>query len=134
MSLSQRAGAAANTAAYIPDQKLPYSIQWNLGIQHVFAKDYTFEARYLGTRGMHLDVQQRINKQLRSDRRPNSLPTYLTPPSQATLDALSLTLAALQDLASISCPSFAAAGFTNGSFVEECTNRTTPLITVWHCS
>ena len=52
-NLSQ-ADARAATSSYIYDQKLPYSIQWNFGVQHVFLKDYTFEARYLGTRGVHL--------------------------------------------------------------------------------
>jgi len=44
------AQARAATSAFIPDQKLPYAIDWNFGIQHIFAKDYTFEVRYLGTR------------------------------------------------------------------------------------
>lgn len=57
------AQARATTASWIPNQKLPYSIQWNVGVQRVFAKDYTLEARYLGTRGVHLDVQTRINRQ-----------------------------------------------------------------------
>src|SRR5205823_8770072 len=30
------ADARAQTSAWIPDQKLPYSIQWNLAVQHVF--------------------------------------------------------------------------------------------------
>jgi hypothetical protein len=111
------AQARANTAAYVPDQKLPYSIQWNIGVQQVFAKDYTLEVRYLGTRGVHLDVQQRINK-----RAPvtaaNSLPTFLTAPSQATLDSLPTTLAQLQSISNL-VPAFAAAGFTNPAFVED---------------
>ena len=111
------AQARANTSAYIPNQTLPYSIQWNLGVQHVFAKNYTLEVRYLGTRGIHLDVQSRINK--RTIVTPtNSLPTYLQAPSQATLDALPLTLASLQSVSNI-VPTFAAAGFTNAAFVED---------------
>jgi hypothetical protein len=110
------AQARAATSAYIPDQKLPYSIQWNFGVQHVFLNDYTFEARYLGTRGVHLDVQQRINKQAVVT--PDQfLPTYLTAPSQAQLDASPLTLADL-NLKSNLVPAYAQAGFTNGSFVE----------------
>src|SRR5262249_47481816 len=68
------------TSAFIPDQKLPYSIQWNAGIQHVFAKDYTFEARYLATRGVHLNVQTRPSK-FAPVTPSNSLPTYLQAPS-----------------------------------------------------
>lgn len=115
-TLSQ-ADARANTAAYIGNQKVPYSIQYNLGIQHVFANNYTVEVRYLGTRGVHLNVQQRINLQPRVT--PSfSLPTYLAAPSQATLNALPLTLAAIQSTSNL-IPAFAAAGFTNGAFVED---------------
>ena len=85
------------TSSYIQDQVLPYSIQWNLGIQHVFKKDYTFEARYLGTRGVHLLVQNQINRVARISESKN-LPTYLQAPSQAALDALPLTLANLTAL------------------------------------
>ncbi len=127
------AQARANTSAYIPDQKLPYSIQWNLGVQHVFANNYTLEVRYLGTRGIHLDLQSRINKRT-SITPTNSLPTYLSRPTQAQLDALPLTLNQLcpSSLAS-TCgipaaqlsgpsnivPAFAANGFTNAAFVED---------------
>ena len=51
------------TSAYVPNQKLPYSEQWNLGVQHMFAKNYTAEVRYVGTRGIHLSVQDRLNRQ-----------------------------------------------------------------------
>jgi hypothetical protein len=106
-----RADAIASTANYVPDQKLPYSIQWNFGVQHVFRKDYTFEARYLGTRGVHLNVQDRINKQPKTA--PDVfLPTYLQAPTQATLDSLTTTLATI-NARSNTVPRFAAAGFTN---------------------
>lgn len=89
------AQARALTSAYVPNQELPYSIQWNFGIQQVFHKDYTIEARYLGTRGLHLPTQVRINRT--SPVTPtNQLPTYLQQPTQAQLDALPLTLAELE--------------------------------------
>jgi len=89
------AEARALTSAYVPNQELPYSIQWNFGIERAFAKDYTFEVRYLGTRGIHLPVQTRLNST--SPVTPtNQLPTYLTAPTQAQLDALPLTLNALE--------------------------------------
>jgi hypothetical protein len=106
-----QAEARAATAAYIPDQKLPYSIQWNIGIQHQFLNDYTFEARYLGTRGVHLDVQQRIN-----EGSPvtvaNSLPTFLSQPTAAQLAGLKRTLGNFPDDPQL--PAFAAAGFGAG--------------------
>ena len=106
-----RAGAIANTSNYVPNQKLPYSIQWNFDVQHVFANDYTFEARYLGTRGVHLNVQTRINVLDKVDNQ-NYLPTYLTAPSQAQLDSLTTTLSGLKARPGI-VPQFLNAGFTN---------------------
>src|SRR2546426_8592803 len=76
---------------------LPYSIQWNFGIQHVFKNDYTFEARYLGTRGVHLLVQNRLNMIPRISESQH-LPTYLEGPSQAELDALPVSLDDLKAL------------------------------------
>jgi hypothetical protein len=105
------ADARAATSGYIPNQKLPYSIQWNAGIQHVFAKNYTAEVRYVGTRGVHLDVQDRLNRQTVITP-TNSLPTYLSAPSQATLDALPLTLTQLESEPSF-VPAYTAAGFQN---------------------
>lgn len=107
----------AATSSYLPDQQLPYSIQWNFGVQRVFAKDYTLEARYLGTRGIHLNVQERLNK-LAPVTPTNSLPTYLADPGQAALDALPLTLSQLTSQSNI-IPKFAAAGFTNGALVAD---------------
>jgi hypothetical protein len=107
------AQARAQTGSYIPDQLPPYSIQWNVGVQHVFHNDYTLEVRYLGTRGVHLLVQQQINKENTPVTPTRSLPTYLTAPSQAQLDSLSLTLAQLQGISPYT-PALAAAGF-NGS-------------------
>jgi hypothetical protein len=107
-TLSQ-ADAIALTSAYIPDQHLPYSVQWNVGVQHVFAKDYTAEVRYLGTRGVRLFMQVRENVQalVKPDRQ---LPTYYQRPSQGQLDSLPLTL---DDLLAPGFfkPQWAAAGF-----------------------
>jgi hypothetical protein len=106
------AQARAQTSSYLPDQKLPYAIQWNVGVQHVFHNDYTLEVRYLGTRGVHLLVQQQINKTNAPVTPSQGLPTYLQAPSQATLDSLPLTLAQLQGISAIP-PAFRAAGFTS---------------------
>ncbi len=88
------------TSAYIFDQLLPYSIQWNLGVQHVFLNDYTLEVRYLGTRGVHLYTQNRINSQNKITD-TLFLPTYSTQPSAATLAALPTTLADLTARSSV---------------------------------
>jgi len=60
--------ARLSTGGYIPDQKLPYSETWTLGIQHIFAQKYTLEVRYVGTRGIHLPVQARLNRQAKTSR------------------------------------------------------------------
>lgn len=86
------AQARAATSAYIPNQQVPYSIQWNADVQHVFHQDYTLDVRYMGTRGVHLIVQDQINKTNPAVTPTTTLPTYLQAPSQATLNALPLTL------------------------------------------
>lgn len=92
-SLTQ-AQARAATGGFIPDQKLPKSVQWNLGVQRVFHEDYTVELRYLGTRGLQLPIQDRLN--VGAVVNPsNALPVYFTAPSQSTLDGLTSNLDAL---------------------------------------
>ena len=109
------ASCRALTSAYIPDQLLPYALTWNFGVQHVFAKDYTLDVRYLGTRGVHLFVQQRLNRVAKVT--PTVfLPTYLTAPSTATLAALPLTLADINARSNFS-PMYP--GFTSNLFALE---------------
>jgi hypothetical protein len=92
-SLDQ-ADARADTGGYVPNQKLPKSLQWNIGIQHVFREDYTVEVRYLGTRGLDLPIQDRIDIQSVVNGQ-NSLPVFLSMPSQGQLDQLTNTQGAL---------------------------------------
>ncbi|MBC7927582.1 MAG: TonB-dependent receptor, partial [Bryobacteraceae bacterium] len=103
------AEARASTSSYVPDQQRPYSLSWNVGIQRVFRNDYTAEVRYLGTKGVHLPVQIRLNRTTPVTP-AQSLPTYLTAPPQAQLDGLPLTLETLQGLPT---NSYASAGFAN---------------------
>src|SRR5262249_13060573 len=93
-NLSQ-ADARAASSSFIPDQVLPYSIQWTLGVQQQVHNDYTVEVRYVGTRGVHLLVQNRLDRFAKATQ-DRTLPTYLQRPSQATLDALTLTLPQIQ--------------------------------------
>ncbi len=111
ISVLDEATARATTSNWIPpNQKLPYSISWNLGVQHSFAKDFTAEVRYVGTRGVHLDVQDRINVRTLTDS-THFLPTYLQAPSQSTLDALPNTLDSLQSAGTRFVPAYESAGF-----------------------
>jgi hypothetical protein len=102
---------AATSNHVVEDIKLPTAIQWTLGVQRAFGKAYSVEVRYVGTHGYHLNVQQRINVQNRVSA-TQFLPTYLSAPSQATLDASTTSLATLLAQPRI-IPAFAAAGFTN---------------------
>lgn len=107
------AAAQAKTTTYYPPNVLdPKSLDWTLGVQHTFLNDYTVEARYIGTRGVHLNVQSIINLQ------PVVTPTAFLPtfignvPSQATLDASTVNLGALEN-ADPFVPRFENAGFTS---------------------
>jgi hypothetical protein len=80
------------TTAVTVNQLAPKSLDWTLGVQHTFWKDYTVEARYVGTRGIHLNVQSIINLQPVTTSALH-LPTYMSnAPSQATLDASTVNL------------------------------------------
>jgi hypothetical protein len=107
----------AATSAFVPiDQKLPKSIDWTLGIQHTFWSDFTAEVRYVGTRGIHLPAQIRLNTQ--SVVTPtNFLPTYTTAPSQATLNASTLDLNTLESENNIT-PAYNAAGFNQNNITS----------------
>ncbi len=103
------ADAIAFTSTYVPDQKLPYTLSWNFGVQRVFARDYTLEVRYLGTRGVHLFVQDVINR-VPLVTGSSFLPTYMSRPSQSELDSLSLTLDQLNSGSKL-LPNWVAAGY-----------------------
>jgi hypothetical protein len=103
------ADARSESSGYVPNQLRPESLQWNIGIQHVFHENYTFESRYLGTRGIHLPVQAQLDR-IPAVNASNALPIYSTAPSQATLNGLTSTLAKLTAIPSLD-PAFSAAGF-----------------------
>ena len=92
ITVLDKANALAQTANWQPPkEKDPYSINWNFGVQHSFGKSYTAEVNYVGTRGIHLPLQDILG--LQSSVTPtNFLPTYLQAPDQAALDALPLSL------------------------------------------
>ena len=100
----------------VVDQKDPYAESWNLGVQHTFGSAYTAEVRYVGTKGVHLNTQERINIQSKVTS-TMFLPTYFTAPSQATLDASTVTLAAIRANSNI-VPAYNAAGFNAQPIVQ----------------
>ncbi len=114
VALTDPVTARLNTGSFIPDQQVPYSLTWTGSYQRQFGGDWAVELRYVGTRGVHLLSQNRINRQAKvspEDGRPG-LPTFLTAPSQATLDALPLTLDEINARSNF-VPAFEAAGFNN---------------------
>ncbi len=107
--------ARGATANFIPDQQVPYSLSDTLSFQRQFMKNYSFEARYLGTRGVHLFTQNRINRQPKVSEALGGLPTFLSQPTQAQLDALGLTLTQINARSNY-VAAFDAAGF-NGDVI-----------------
>jgi Carboxypeptidase regulatory-like domain len=83
-------GALAAISSYTFGGKRPYGLVWTLGVQHVFKNNYTFEARYTGTRGVHLWNQTRLNILSRVNP-SNFIPTFVTAPS--SFAGLTTTLA-----------------------------------------
>jgi hypothetical protein len=111
------AAARAATSAFIPDQEVPYSLTWTGSLQRQFGEDWAVEFRYLGTRGIHLLTQNRINRQATVSQALGFLPTYLSAPTQAQLNALPLTLTQINARSNF-VPAYFNAGFTNpGSVV-----------------
>lgn len=101
----------AATTGWLPNQELGYAMNWSLGVQHEFRRDYTLEVRYVGTRGVHLIEQTWLNRNAVVN--PDLyLPTFLQQPSQSALNSLSTTLTQLKALAAQNNP-MAPYGFTN---------------------
>jgi hypothetical protein len=112
------AAQRAATSAYLPNQSVPYDESWNLTIQRVIGKDFTAEIQYIGTHGIHLPLQDQINKQAKVTK-ANQLTTYLTGTTingagtSATV-ATGATANTYANVAALSAvvPAYLAAGFT----------------------
>src|SRR5262249_42819574 len=112
--------ARAATSAWIPDQQVPYSLTYTLSYQREFGQNWGIELRYLGTRGIHLLTQNRINRQPKVDD-THFIPTFLTLPSASTLASLP-TFATVFAGRSSFVPRFAAAGFNAGNLIAFLSN------------
>jgi hypothetical protein len=112
--------ARSSTSAFIPDQQVPYSITYTLSFQRQFLQNWSFEARYLGTRGVHLLTQNRINIRPIVDQ-SNSLQNFTTAPTQAQIDAMPVTLATVASRSPF-VPAFEAAGFGDTPIVAFLSN------------
>src|SRR3984885_1054025 len=105
------AAQRAATAAFIPNQVVPYAETYTLTIQRTFAKNYTAEVGYIGTRGIHLPTQIQLNIQPRVTA-ANQLPTLLSGFGTVTAPAGANTLGAIQNLSNI-LPAFNTNNFTS---------------------
>ncbi len=105
------AQARANTSSFIPNQLLPYSINYTFDVQHVFATNYTLDVRYVGDKGVHLILQEQLNR-VSPITPTQDIPTYMSVPSAATLASLPLTVGALRAIGN-GIPAYANAGFSN---------------------
>ena len=110
-STGSPAQARAATTSFIPDQQVPYSLSWTGSFQRQLGQNWAAEVRYLGTRGIHLMTQNRPNIQAKVGNGLSGLPTFLSRPSQTQLDALTLTLPAIEARPRL-VPRYADAGFT----------------------
>jgi Carboxypeptidase regulatory-like domain/TonB dependent receptor-like, beta-barrel len=114
-AITDPATARQATSGYVPNQTLPYSETFTASVQHIFDKVYTLEVRWVGSRGLKLPVQTRLQRTTPVTIN-EYLPTYLSAPTQATLDSLPYTLAMLKAQGSL-LPQWAAAGFNGNNVV-----------------
>src|SRR5580700_6713048 len=115
---SAASARAATSTYYPPNVKDPKSIDWTLGVQHSFWNDYTLEVRYIGTRGIHLNVQSIVN--LANLVTPSLfLPTYTNNvPSQAQLNASTVNLNTILSSGDGIVPAYDAAGFNQNALTS----------------
>ena len=76
---ADQATARSLTSAHLPlNTVLPKVMTWSLGVQHEVYPNAVIEVRYLGTRGLELPVQNRLNFISYFDAGGAPLPTYLS--------------------------------------------------------
>lgn len=114
------AAARAATSAWVEDQKVPYAFSYSLSLQRQFLTNWSIETRYLGTRGLNLPTQNRLNVQPKVTD-TMFLPTYLAKPSQSDLDKLTVTLDDIQARSRF-VPAYANAGFNGANVVAFVSN------------
>jgi hypothetical protein len=124
-SIPNVATQRALTSGYVPDQELPYAENWSIGIERTFAQNYTFEARYLGTHGVHLPTQDRINRQNQVTASnilpPVSLNSALgwtaANPVAGSSSATAKSQATVESTGSSFVAAYAAGGFGSGNLI-----------------
>jgi len=74
-----QADCRASTGATIVPIVEPKILTWSLGVQHQIGTNSSIEVRYLGTRGLELPIQARLNTQTGFAAGLAALPTFLNP-------------------------------------------------------
>jgi len=111
------AAQRAATSAYLPNQVLPYTETFTFGVQRLIGSNYTAEARFTGTRGIHLATQDQINVQPRVNAANQLYTSYsgvaVTAPVTVAGPAGANNLAAINPTGTGNIvPAYLAAGFT----------------------
>jgi hypothetical protein len=89
---TDQAEARGLTSSFIDDTVLPKALTWSLGVQRELHHNGLFEVRYLGTRGLELPVQDRLNTISAFDAGITPLPTFFSASSvPVTWDATTPT-------------------------------------------
>jgi hypothetical protein len=93
ISITNVPAQRAATAAFVPNQVVPYAESWNLQIQHTFGANYVASIGYVGDRGIHLETQVQINKQPKVNQ-TNQLTTYYSFGPQPANGSVTISTAA----------------------------------------
>jgi hypothetical protein len=100
------------TSSFAGDQRLPYSMQWNVALEQAFWRNGSFEIKYLGSRGVNQPIYEQLNANPLGVSMTRNLPLFTSQPTQTQLNALPLTLNQLQAGAA-GGGSLGQAGFTS---------------------
>ncbi len=105
--------ARAATQAIIVDQHAPKTFTWMLSVQREFFRSWQVELRYLGTRGLNLPVQMRMNAISVFESHPELALTTYFDPSQvpASFPETAPTLEAFQNAQDLR---YSSLGFVGG--------------------
>lgn len=105
----------AETTGILPQMLVrPEIVTWNADYQRVIGSNLTIDARYVGTHGYHLSLQDQLNRQ-NVVNASNALPVYYSNPGPSVLNGLTNTLSTLNTAYANGAnivPAYAAVGVT----------------------
>jgi hypothetical protein len=105
-----QADARASTGSLIVDQVAPKTYTWTLNFQRELFTNFVLELRYMGTRGLSLPLQSRLNTITVFENHPELvIPTYFS--ESEVPDTVSLTAPSLADFYAAQDLRYSADGF-----------------------